>query len=90
MTTGDFNTDDKLDLTVANVNDNTISVLLGNGDRTFQNQTTYSTGASPTFVIVDDFNSDDKLDLAVTNSGIGTISVLFGNGNGTFLNYSLY
>ena len=33
---GDFNGDGKLDLAVANYGSNTVSVLLGNGDGTFQ------------------------------------------------------
>ncbi len=37
----DFNNDSITDLVVANSNDNTISVLLGNKNGTFQNQTTY-------------------------------------------------
>src|SRR5205809_6285131 len=32
---GDFNNDGKLDLAIANANDNTVSVLLGRGDGTF-------------------------------------------------------
>ena len=32
---GDFNNDGLLDLVVANGNDNTVSILLGNGDGTF-------------------------------------------------------
>jgi len=44
---GDFNNDGKLDLAATNVNDNTISVLLGNGDGTFQLQAAYASGASP-------------------------------------------
>ena len=37
---GDFNGDGKPDLVVANFNDNTVSVLLGNGDGTFQTPVT--------------------------------------------------
>ena len=41
----DFNNDNKLDLAVANANaDHTVSVLLGNGDGTFQSQMTYPAG----------------------------------------------
>jgi hypothetical protein len=64
---GDFNNDNKLDLAVANFGDNTVSVLLGNGDGVFQNQTTYNTGVSSSCVISGDLNNDKKLDLIVTN-----------------------
>ena len=62
---GDFNNDGKLDLAATNVNDNTISVLLGNGDGTFQLQAAYASGASPIALASGDFNRDGNLDLVV-------------------------
>ena len=44
---GDFTGDGRLDLAVANDGDNTVSVLLGNGDGTFQPQVTYAVGIVP-------------------------------------------
>ena len=44
---GDFTGDGHLDLAVANDGDNTVSVLLGNGDGTFQPQVTYAVGSDP-------------------------------------------
>jgi hypothetical protein len=73
---GDLNNDNKLDLAVTNLADSTISVLLGNGNGIFQNQTLYGTGTHPTSVISGDLNNDNKLDLIVTNSDSGDISVL--------------
>jgi hypothetical protein len=61
-----------------------VSVLLGNGNGTFQPAVSYAVGSSPTSVVVGDFNGDGKLDIAVTNAGVDTVSVLMGNGNGTF------
>jgi len=85
---GDFNGDGKTDLAVSNLNESDISVLLGNGDGTFQSAVNYATGLSPAAIAVGDFNQDGKLDLAVANSGCGSpcgnISVLLGNGDGTF------
>jgi hypothetical protein len=44
---GDFNADGKADLVVVNQTSNTVSVLLGNGDGTFQSKTDYATGTTP-------------------------------------------
>jgi predicted dienelactone hydrolase len=81
VSVADLNRDGKLDLVVS---DNAISVLLGNGDGTFQSPVTYAVGESPTEIKIADFNGDGKLDLAVTNSVSNTVSVLLGNGDGTF------
>src|SRR5437588_1215560 len=75
----DFNNDAVLDLAVANNADTTVSVLLGNGDGTFQPAQNYTAGTS---LAVGDFNADGKLDLATTNAD--GVSVLLGNGNDTF------
>jgi hypothetical protein len=61
-----------------------VSVLLGNGDGTFQTQTTLTTGIAPFSVTLGDLNRDGKNDLAVANRGSDTVSVLLGNGNGNF------
>ena len=86
---GDFNNDGNRDLVVTNsgafVSEVYISVLLGNGDGTFQPKTDFATGTSPFSVVVGDWNRDSKLDLATANVGTGNVSVLLGNGDGTFL-----
>ncbi len=85
---GDFNGDGKLDLAVANYSSNDVSVLLGNGDGTFQSAVNYGAGAQPLSVAIGDFNGDGKLDFVVANSawsgGPGSVSVFLGNGDGTF------
>jgi hypothetical protein len=83
----DFNGDGKLDLATANgYGSNSASILLGNGDGTFQAQVQYPTGLSPNSIATADFNGDGKLDLVVANSdpSANTVSVLLGNGDGTF------
>ena len=83
----DFNGDGKVDLVVVNQGSGTISVLLGNGNGTFQAATSYPAGSNPRSVGVADFNGDGKADLAIVDSGFATgsgVSVLLGNGNGTF------
>jgi Bacterial Ig-like domain (group 3)/FG-GAP-like repeat len=93
---GDFNNDGKLDMAVAvgvqTQGANTVSVLLGNGDGTFQPKASY--GPANFFaasILAGDFNRDGNLDLAVVISGdgvegdgTGTVNILLGNGDGTF------
>lgn len=83
---GDFNGDGKLDLVMADVQSDTVSTLLGNGDGTFTPASgpILSVGSSPLALAEADFNGDGKLDLAVTNFRDVTISILLGNGDGTF------
>ncbi|MGC2581631.1 MAG: FG-GAP-like repeat-containing protein [Acidobacteriaceae bacterium] len=90
---GDFNGDGKLDLAVTNSVSGTVSILLGNGDGTFQTQSVYDAGTYPRDIVAGDFNGDGKLDLAVSTWGPGPMTghwsggpmyVLLGNGDGTF------
>jgi hypothetical protein len=81
---GDFNGDGKADLAVSNGGSNCVSILLGNGDGTFQQAKSYATEMGPASVSVGDFNGDGKADLAVVNWGSNTVSILLGNGDGTF------
>jgi hypothetical protein len=80
--TGDFNGDGRPDLAVANSSSNTVSILRGNGNGTFQAAQNFATGAGPHSMAVGDFNKDGRLDLVTANSS--DLSVLLGNGNGTF------
>jgi hypothetical protein len=62
----------------------TVSVLLGNGNGTFQPQQTYVAEANPNAISLGDFNRDGNVDLAVADFGSESISILLGNGDGTF------
>lgn len=84
---GDFNGDGKRDLAVVNSSSADVSVLLGNGDGTFQSAINYGAGSlHPNFVAVGDFNGDHRLDLVIANGSANSVSILLGNGNGTFQN----
>ena len=74
----------------ANYLSNTVSVLLGNGDGTFQSAVSYATGSDPGYVAVGDLTGNGKQDLVVVNDGDGTVSVLLGNGNGMFQTQQTY
>jgi hypothetical protein len=78
---GDINRDGKPDLVTALMHLDTVSVLLGNGDGTFNPKTDYSfPGISyPEDIQIGDVNRDGKPDLVTANTGNHTVSVLLGN-----------
>jgi len=95
----DLNGDGNVDLVVANQDslgnkDGSVSVLLGNGDGTFQVAVAYDSGGLYSYTVsVADLNGDGKPDLVVTNqcsSGCSTVGVLLGNGDGTFQSVVTY
>jgi hypothetical protein len=83
---GDFNGDGRLDLVTTNIVSSNASVLLGNGDGTFQLAMTISLGGGTVVpvVAVGDANGDGNLDFAITVQSSDSVSILFGNGDGTF------
>ncbi len=90
----DFNGDGRLDAVTTNF-DNTLTVLLGNGDGTLGAPALFSAGAGPMMTIavaVADLNGDGKPDLAAAdyNGYAGTVSVLLGDGTGGFAAASTY
>jgi hypothetical protein len=84
VNSADFNGDYNVDLAVANRGSHNVSILLGNGNGSFQSAVNYDTGFQPVSVMSADFDGDNTLDLAVANYESGNISILLGNGDGTF------
>src|SRR5438034_9202772 len=66
---GDFNGDKVQDLAVANEGEDTVAVLLGNGDGTFQPARTFAVGTSPVSVAVGDFKGQK-----ITDQGVAEMS----------------
>jgi len=86
---GDLRGDGILDLVTTNNVAPGISVLLGNGDGTFQAPVSYNPGVyRPSSVAITDVNGDGHPDLVV--AGGADASVLLGNGDGTFQTHQIY
>jgi hypothetical protein len=74
------------DLAVANESDNTVSLLVGNGDGTFQTQIPFTTAAGPVAMVEGDFNSSGFASLAVVCQSANSVSVLLNDGSGNITN----
>src|SRR5262249_60643104 len=80
---GDLDRDGAPGLRVANDSSSSVSVLLGNGNGTFQTAVNYAAGTNPFSVAVGDFNRDGFPDLVVANRGSSNGSVLLNQPRGT-------
>ncbi len=79
--------DANLDLAVGNTNSGTVSILLGNGDGTFQAADDYTVGPNPTELGSGLFDAGTELDLLVASKGpslTGALHLLKGNADGSF------
>jgi type II secretory pathway component GspD/PulD (secretin) len=86
IASADFNGDSKPDLAVLNQGDNSVSILLNNGDATFAAapNSPLATGQSPTGIAVADFAANGNVDIAVTSPSTNSVSVFLGLGQGLF------
>ena len=82
----DLNGDSKPDIIVANNEDDSVSVLLGNCNLTFNPAPGSFPGvaSSPEWVVAADFDRDGRMDIATSGDFDNKVSVLHGNGDGTF------
>lgn len=89
----DFNHDAKLDVAIAHpigcytapcVVGRTVSIMLGNGDGTFQPPQQIDVGVGPVKLVVGDFNGDGNNDMAIAASA-AKVFILLGVGDGTFV-----
>jgi hypothetical protein len=80
ITRSDFNHDGILDLAVVNEGSNSVTILRGKADGTFESQSIYGVGVGPTGIATGDFNGDGAPDMAVVNLGTSTVSVFLSSG----------
>ncbi|HEY6573189.1 MAG TPA: FG-GAP-like repeat-containing protein, partial [Candidatus Eisenbacteria bacterium] len=84
VTMSDLDRDGHLDLIVAAMNSNAVSVYLGLGDGTFDMRHDYATGVRVHTVVARDLNGDGIPDLSVSNVGSNSVGAMLGLGDGTF------
>lgn len=92
LTLCDLNGDTRLDIIVANILSNDISILLGYGNGTFQSQMRYftDTDSNPQSLAVGDFNNDSLFDIVVVDKVNDNVGLLLAYGNITFGNFTTY
>jgi uncharacterized repeat protein (TIGR01451 family) len=90
VVTDEFDQTGNVDLAIAQGSSNSVAIVLGNGDGTFNAPTEFPTGADPTSLATGDFNNDGVDDIVTADAGSGDISILLGqadsdgNALGTF------
>jgi hypothetical protein len=86
VASGDLDGNASADLAIVNKTDDSVTVLLNNGDGTFfaGPNSPLTTTANPTGIAVADFNQDGHADIAVTGGDTNTFRVFFGVGAGFF------
>lgn len=80
----DFNRDGLIDVCLANTTDESVSVLLGNGDGTFASQQVIAVGNGPRGIAVLDADGDGDVDIVSANAGSGNLAIMLNNGAGVF------
>jgi len=90
IVSGDINGDGLADLITTNIGNDSLTILLGNGDGSFRDPKTLRVPEQPRAVILHDLNGDGLLDLAVANVGNNRVTILLGNGQGQFIETATY
>ena len=82
----DFNKDGFPDIAVANAEDSSVTILLGNDKGKFTEApgSPFFANRYPNDIVIADFNKDGNLDLGIANTEVSFLTVLLGNGKGQF------
>jgi VCBS repeat protein len=83
---GDVNGDGKIDLVATGFDDTSVLLFTGNGDGTFGEPATFTTGAGswPWGIALADLDGNGTLDIVTSNNNSADVSVLAGDGSGGF------
>lgn len=93
LRTADFNHDGHADIVTTNLDDGTVSILLGDGHGGLRNApgSPFPAGAKPWELVLDDVNRDGSPDLIIipyqrdiSRPSENVVTVLLGDGHGTF------
>ena len=86
ISVADVNRDGNPDILVANADDGTVSVLLGNGKGQFRQApgSPFAAGHLPNDIGVADMNGDGNLDLVIADHQSPYLTILLGDGKGSF------
>lgn len=78
MVSGDFDGDGKLDVAIANIDSDDISILrnTSSGSISFATKEDFAAGANPNSISVSDIDGDGKVDIAVVDFDNDVVSVL--------------
>lgn len=81
----DLDNDGDIDIVTANSNSSSVSILMNNGDATFDSSNVSGVGPNPESLCAGDLDTDGDIDLVVGNRvSPGSFTVLLNNGDATF------
>jgi FG-GAP-like repeat len=82
----DFNKDHYPDMAVANTEDSSVTILLGNdkGEFTEAPGSPFFANRYPNDIVIEDFDKDGNPDLGIANTEVSFLTLLLGNGKGQF------